>query len=35
MNLDNILNNLKSDLEKVENEHTLSTVKALYLGKKG
>ena len=35
MNLDNILNDLKSDLESVSNEHDLSEVKAKYLGKKG
>ncbi len=35
MELDNILSNLKSDLESVSTEHDLSEVKAKYLGKKG
>ena len=35
MKLDNILNNLKNDLEIIITEHDLNEVKAKYLGKKG
>ena len=35
MGLDDILSNLKSNLEKVKTEHALNEVKAKYLGKKG
>ena len=35
MKLDNILNNLKNDLEIIIMEHDLNEVKAKYLGKKG
>ena len=35
MELDDILSNLKSDLEGVSTEHALNEVKAKYLGKKG